>query len=57
MKALFGKYPGSCGISLSIVLPGEAETRISLKGTRVAPTDDLLAAVDRLFRAKVAQVR
>jgi DNA polymerase-3 subunit alpha len=57
LKALFGKYPGSCSTSLSIVLPGEAETRIALKGTRVAPSDDLLAAVDRLFGAKVAQVR
>jgi DNA polymerase-3 subunit alpha len=57
LKALFGKYPGSCSASLSIVLPGTAETRIALKGTRVAPSDDLLAAVDRLFGGKVAQVR
>jgi len=28
-----------------------------LKGTRVAPSDDLLAAVDRLFGSKVAQIR
>ncbi len=57
LKTLFGKYPGSCSTSLSIVLPGAAETKIALKGTRVAPSDDLLAAVDRLFGAKVAQVR
>jgi DNA polymerase-3 subunit alpha len=57
LKALFGKYPGSCIASLSIVLPGTAETRIALKGTRVRPDDELLAAVDRLFGGKVAQVR
>jgi DNA polymerase-3 subunit alpha len=57
LKTLFGKYPGSCSTSLSIVLPGAAETKIALKGTRVAPSDDLLAAVDRLFGGKVAQVR
>jgi hypothetical protein len=39
------------------VVPGAAETKIALKGTRVAPSDDLLAAVDRLFGGKVAQVR
>ena len=53
----FGKHPGSCSTSLSIVVPGAAETKIALKGTRVAPSDDLLAAVDRLFGGKVAQVR
>jgi DNA polymerase III subunit alpha len=57
LKALLGKYPGSCSASLSIVVPGAAETKISLKATRVAPSDDLLAAVDRLFGGKVAQVR
>jgi hypothetical protein len=57
LKTLFGKFPGSCSASLSIVLPGAAETRIALKATKVAPSDDLLAAVDRLFGTKVAQVR
>src|SRR6266478_6051080 len=57
LKSLFGKFPGSCSTSLSIVVPGAAETKIALKGTRVAPSDDLLAAVDRLFGGKVAQVR
>ncbi len=57
LKALLGKYNGSCSAVLSIVVPGTAETRIALKGTRVSPSDDLLAAVDRLFGGKVAQVR
>jgi DNA polymerase III subunit alpha len=57
LKTLFGRYPGSCSTTLSIVVSGSAETKIALKGTRVAPSDDLLAAVDRLFGSKVAQVR
>ncbi len=57
LKALLEKYPGPCAAALSIVVPGAAETRIALKNTRVAASDDLLAAVDRLFGAKVAQVR
>ena len=57
LKILFGKFPGSCAAALSILVPGTAETRIALKGTRVAPSDDLLAAVDRLFGGKVVQVR
>ena len=47
----------ACTTALNIVVPGAAETRISLKNTRVSASDDLLAAVDRLFGAKVAQVR
>jgi len=57
LKSLFGKFPGSCTASLSIVLPGASETKIALRSLRVAPSDDLLAAVDRLFGGKVAQVR
>ena len=57
LKALLGKHPGSCSAALSIVVPGTAETRIALKGTRVAASDDLLAALDRLFGGKVSQVR
>jgi hypothetical protein len=30
---------------------------VALKSTRVSPDDDLLAAIDRLFGGKVAQVR
>ena len=57
LKLLFTKHPGSCSAALSILLPGTAEARIALKGTRIAPDDELLAAVDRLFGGKVAQVR
>ena len=57
LKSLFVRYPGSCSATLSIVVPGAAETKIALKNTKIAPSDDLLAAVDRLFGGKVAQVR
>jgi DNA polymerase-3 subunit alpha len=57
LKSLLGKHPGSCSASLVLVQPGTAETRIGLKATRVAPDDDLFAAVDRLFGQKVCQVR
>ena len=57
LKALLGKHPGACATSLTLVQSGTAETRIALKSTRVAPDDDLMAAVDRLFGTKVCQVR
>lgn len=57
LKALFTRYPGSCSAALSIVVPGTAETKIALRQVRIAPSDDLLAAIDRLFAGNVAQVR
>ena len=57
LKSLLGKHPGTCSASLVLVQPGTAETRIALKATRIAPDDDLFAAVDRLFGQKVCQVR
>ena len=57
LKALLAKHPGGCAAALTLVQPGTAETRIALKSLKVAPDDDLLAAVDRLFGTKVCQVR
>jgi DNA polymerase-3 subunit alpha len=57
LKSLFAKHPGACSATLTLVHPGVFEARIALKGTRLAPDDDLLAAVDRLFGAKVSAVR
>ena len=57
LKSLLAKHPGTCSASLLLVQPGLAETRIALKSTRIAPDDDLFAAVDRLFGQKVCQVR
>ncbi|MFL5292362.1 MAG: DNA polymerase III subunit alpha [Myxococcales bacterium] len=57
LKALLVKHPGPCAASVIVVQPGTAETRIALKGTKISADDDLFAAVDRLFGAKVCQVR
>jgi hypothetical protein len=57
LKALLAKHPGGCVASLTLVVPNTAEARVALKSTRVSPDDDLLAAIDRLFGGKVAQVR
>ena len=57
LKSLFEKHPGSCSASLVLIQPGTAETRIALRSMRIAPDDDLFAAVDRLFGQKVCQVR
>jgi len=57
LKTLLARHPGGCAASLTLVQSGTAETRIALKSARVAPDDDLMAAVDRLFGSKVCQVR
>jgi DNA polymerase-3 subunit alpha len=57
LKSLLSRHPGSCSAALFLVQPGVAETRIALKGGRIAPDDDLLAAVDRLFGENVSAVR
>src|SRR5437660_6078887 len=57
LKSLLGKHAGTCSASLVLVQSGTAETRIALKAMRIAPDDDLFAAVDRLFGQKVCQVR
>ena len=47
LKALLGRHPGSCAVTVRAVLPEESETtlRVPLK---VAPTDELLEAARRL---------
>jgi DNA polymerase-3 subunit alpha len=57
LKALLSRHPGGCHAQLTLVVPRTAEMRIALKGFKVAPDDDLLAAADRLFGEKVASVR
>ena len=57
LKALLAKHPGGCSTALTLVQPGTAETRIALKSLKIAPDDELLAAVDRLFGSKVCQVK
>ena len=57
LKGLLAKHPGGCLATVTFVQPGAFETRVALRGTKLAPDDDLFAAVDRLFGAKVCAVR
>jgi DNA polymerase-3 subunit alpha len=55
LRELFAQHPGSLGVALQLVLPGVSE--VTVAGTaRVAPSDELVAAVDRLFGEKVAEL-
>ncbi len=47
---------GSTPLVLSILIPGEAEATIGSIQHRVGVSDDLLAAMDRLFGGKVAEL-
>jgi len=47
---------GATPLVLSILIPGEAEATIGAIQHKVAVSDDLLAAMDRLFGSKVAEL-
>ena len=45
-KALLGRHPGSCPLTVRAVIPGETETIISVP-SKVAPSDELIEAARR----------
>ena len=47
LKALLGRHPGSCAVTVRAVIPAESETTLSVKA-RVEPADELLEAARRL---------
>jgi DNA polymerase-3 subunit alpha len=47
LRALLGKYPGACPVTVRAVIPEQSETTLRLP-LRVAPTDDLLESARRL---------
>jgi DNA polymerase-3 subunit alpha len=47
VKALIGRHPGGCALTVRAVIPGESETAI-LVPTKVAPADELIEAARRL---------
>jgi DNA polymerase-3 subunit alpha len=49
-------HAGATPVAVSIVLPGEAEALIGNTALKVAVTDELLAAVDKLFGERVAEL-
>jgi DNA polymerase-3 subunit alpha len=58
LKELIGRHPGDCQSILHLILPGRSETVLVLPDRfKVAPTDELLAAAERLFGRRVATLR
>ncbi|HEY7725804.1 MAG TPA: DNA polymerase III subunit alpha [Anaeromyxobacteraceae bacterium] len=47
LKALLGRHPGACAVTVRAVIPGESETTVRLRA-RVAPGDELIEAARRL---------
>jgi DNA polymerase-3 subunit alpha len=56
LGALLGRHPGNLGVALQIVLPRESEITVTAGELKVAPDDELLTAIDRLFGEKVAEL-
>ena len=46
LKALLGRHPGGCAVTVRAVIPGESETTISVPH-KASPADDLLEAARR----------
>ncbi len=58
LHELLGKCRGSCETVLRVKIPNRSETVIPLGNLwKVAPTDELLAGIERLFGERVARLR
>ncbi len=49
LATLLKVNPGKCAPYLFVTIPGQSETRLALKTGNVAPADELLASIDRIF--------
>jgi len=56
LTALFEAHPGDCSAYVKVREAGKWEAVIRVKGARVHPGDELLAAVDHLFGGRVTGV-
>ena len=56
LAALARTHAGATPLAVSILFPGEAEAIIGNTALKVAVSDELLAAVNKLFGAKVAEL-
>ena len=56
LRELLDKHPGHLGVALQLVVPLESEVLISAGAVKVAPDDEMLAAIDRIFGEKVAEL-
>ncbi|MGQ0503945.1 MAG: OB-fold nucleic acid binding domain-containing protein, partial [Myxococcaceae bacterium] len=56
LNELTKQYAGATPVAVSIVLPGEAEALIGNTALKVSVSDELIAAVDKLFGQKVVEL-
>jgi len=47
LRALLGKHPGACAVSVRAVIPAQSETKLAVP-MKVQPTDDLIESARRL---------
>jgi DNA polymerase-3 subunit alpha len=47
LRALLGKHPGGCAVTVRAVIPEQSETTLSVP-LRIQPTDELLESARRL---------
>jgi len=56
LNSIAGQYVGATPVAVSVVFPGEAEVLIGGTQLKVQVTDELIAAVNKLFGAKVVEL-
>jgi DNA polymerase III subunit alpha len=57
LKALLTESPGACPVEVILTLPEGASAVLGVEGTRVDPSDAMLAGLERLFGDTVADLR
>jgi DNA polymerase-3 subunit alpha len=57
LKNVLADFPGACPVELVLALPEGARAVLALEGTRVDPSDGMLAGIERLFGDSVAELR
>lgn len=57
LKGVLSESPGACPVELVLALPEGARAVLALEGTRVDPSDTMLAGIERLFGDSVAELR
>jgi DNA polymerase-3 subunit alpha len=57
LKTVLSESPGACPVDLVLSLPEGARAFLSVEGTRVDPSDAMLAGLERLFGDTVAELR
>jgi DNA polymerase-3 subunit alpha len=55
VKEICLKHPGNIGVAMQLVLPQVSEVTVAAVALKVAPSDELVGAIDRIFGEKVAE--